>query len=94
MFPFFQAFTLFILASSVAVAAIRWRGETRRKWRLSFWIVALGFALGFGHSLNPWLAAAGAACSWWPKAKWAEIALLAYVVARCVGLLAGWADFL
>jgi hypothetical protein len=90
---FFQGITTFLLLLTLAVGALRLRTDKGRVWRLVYYLLPLLFGLGMSYSLKPWLVLAGAVFAWFPKLKWAETIVLAYIAVRCAGLLLGWPDF-
>ena len=58
-FTLFNGITLFIMAASAGVAALRIARRDRSKWPLAYYPVLLGYALGFKYSLNPWVVGGG-----------------------------------
>ena len=96
-FTLFNGITLFIMAATAGIAAIRIAGRNRSRWPLAYYPVLLGYALGFKYSLNPGWVAAGAALTLMVRAgvqplaaRIAEYAVLAYVFWRALGLLLLW----
>jgi hypothetical protein len=96
-FTLFNGITLFILALTIAIAIHRIRARKAGNWPLAYYVVALGFAFGFPYSLNLACVFAGLALAlairlgflpW--AARWAELAIWAYVLARCMALLLMW----
>ena len=83
---------------TLSMAAVRARVRPEANWPLAYYAVVAGFAVGFAYSLSWWGVGAGVLCAalarWAPGARRvarvAEFAVLAYVFARCVGLLLMW----
>lgn len=96
-FTLFNGITLFIIAATVGVAALRAAGRAGSKWPLAFYPVLLAYAIGFPYSVNPWVAGAGLLLTLMVRfgvlarpARLAEFAVLAYVLWRGLSLLMMW----
>lgn len=96
-FTLFNNLTLFVMAATVGMVAARARAPRKAVWPMAYWVLVLAFAAAFQYSLNMYLVATGilvaALLRYAPRpqpVRIAEFALLAYVFARCVGLLLMW----
>jgi len=84
----------------VLALAIAWqllRGRPGANWPLAGYAAIAGYTIAFAGGLNPYWVAAGAVCAlavrfaFYPRqVRWAEMAVMAYVVWRSVGLLLMW----
>lgn len=96
-FTLFNSITLFIMAATVGVAALRAAGRAGSKWPLAYYPLLLAYALGFPYSVRPLAAAVGLMLSLLVRfgvlalpARLAELLVLAYVFWRGVSLLMMW----
>jgi hypothetical protein len=97
-FTLFNSVTLFVMALTLWTAYARFRFRLMSNWFALYYLVILGFWLGFEGSLNTWWILAGIAgalvlrsgrargplCR---SARILELAFFAYVLWRSVGLL-------
>ena len=93
----FNGITLFLMLLTALLALARFRGNLRTNWALGYYAIALGYTLGFPYGINPWLALAGVSCalairftSWGKQVRWVELAVLAGIAWRCLGLILLW----
>ena len=96
-FTLFNGITLFIMAATLGVAALRAAGRAGSKWPLIYYPVLLAYAVAFPYSVNPLWAAGGLALSLMVRfgvfaaaARLAEFVMLAYVFWRGLALLMLW----
>ncbi len=95
----FPACTLFVMALTLAIAFARFR-RPHSRWFLLYYLVVLGFSLGFQHSLNTWWMCVGVAAGvlqrfvvagpGWMAIRAVELVFFGYVLWRGLGLLLGW----
>lgn len=96
-FTLFNGITIFIMAATAGVAALRAAGRAGSKWPLVYYPVLLAYALGFPYSVHPLWPAAGLALSLMVRfgvfafpARMAELVVLAYVFLRGLALVMLW----
>ncbi len=96
-FGLFNGITLFLMAATLGVIALRAAGRNGSKWPLVYYPVLLAYAIGFKYSVNPLWAAAGLALSMMVRfgvlalpARLAEMLVLAYVLWRGLALVMMW----
>jgi hypothetical protein len=96
-FGLFNGITLFIMAATLGVAALRAAGRNGSKWPLVYYPVLLAYALGFKYSVNPVWAVAGLVFTLMVRfgvlsvpARLAELLVLGYVLWRGLALLMMW----
>jgi len=96
-FTLFNNLTLFLMALTAGAAVLRLRGRASSSWPLAYYAAALGYTFGFEGGLNPYGVFAGLISSLlvrlgiFPRqARVVELAALAYVLWRCLGLLLLW----
>lgn len=96
-FTLFNGITIFIMAATLGVAALRAAGRAGSKWPLAYYPVLLAYAAGFPYGVNLLWAAAGLALSLMVRfgvfawaARLAELVVLAYVFLRGLALLMMW----
>lgn len=96
-FTLFNIITALVMAVTVLLLWRRVRGATTSNWPLVYYAILAAYAMGFSGSMNPYWVGLGAACGigirleYYPRLlRWPETAALAYVVWRCVALLAMW----
>jgi hypothetical protein len=92
----FNCITLFVMGLTLAMVVARAR-RSGGNWALAYYAAILAFAIGFPYSLNLFWVAAGLAAGllirFRPRnapVRVAEYGVLAYVFARCVGLILMW----
>jgi hypothetical protein len=93
----FNNVTLLLMVLTALMALARFRGDLRTNWALGYYAIVLGYALGFKHGLNLRLVLAGSACAlltrftaWGRRVRWVELAVLAGIGWRCLGLILLW----
>jgi hypothetical protein len=96
----FPACTLFVMALTLAAALARFRLRPHSRWFLLYYLVVLGFSLGFQHSLNTWWLCVGVGAGallrfagagpGWIAVRAVELVFFGYVLWRGLGLLLGW----
>jgi len=93
----FNGITISLMLLAAWLGFARLRDNLRTNWAFGFYAVALGYALGFKYSIDPWLVLAGAACALLIRfttrgrqVRWIELAVLAGVAWRCLGLILLW----
>lgn len=96
-FTLFNNLTMFVMAATLAMVLARARSRTAATWPMFYWLIVVGFALGFKYSLNLYLVAAGVLFALLVRftrrpqpARMAEFGVMAYVFTRCLGLLLMW----
>jgi hypothetical protein len=97
----FNSITLFLMAVTLGMAVARFRFRLEGAWFALYYLLILGFWLGFDGSLNTWWVASGAAAALLLRsgvvhgifrngARAAELAFFGYVLWRGLGLLLLW----
>ena len=96
-FTLFNSITLFLLALTTVTAIRRFRPDSGGNWPLVYWAIALAYTFGFSYGLHPAWVGPGTLCAIlirfgvWPSLlRWVELAALAYVAWRSVGLILLW----
>ncbi len=96
-FTLFNDLTLLVLALTLATLAGRLRGRLHANWPLAYYLVVLGHSLGFARGINGYAVAAGLVAGaaqrfdgYWQVAWAVEVAALACIAWRSIGLLLMW----
>ncbi len=96
-FGLFNAITLFVMAATLGVIALRAAGRNGSKWPLIYYPVLLAYAFGFKYSVNPLWAAAGLVLTMMVRfgvlalpGRMAELLVLGYVLWRGLALIMLW----
>ena len=96
-FTVFNGITLLVVALTIAVVWLRFRGWPASGWPLACYAVIVGYTIGFSGGLNRYWVAGGAACALairfgiFPTlARLVELLPLGYVAWRSVALLFMW----
>jgi hypothetical protein len=96
-FTLFNDITLLLMALTALVPVARFRGDPRTNWAFGYYALVLGYTLGFKHGLNLRLVLAGVACALLIRftararqVRWIELAVLAGIFWRFLGLILLW----
>lgn len=100
-FTLFNVITLFMMAATVVMAIKRFQLRLDTNWPLLYYAILVAYARSFRYSLNDYWLFTGVACALvlrfeflggiFEKAiRAVELAVLAYVLWRCLGLILGW----
>jgi hypothetical protein len=100
-FTLFNSITLFVMAATAWMAYARFRFRLDSNWLPVYYLLILGFWMGFDGSLNTWWVLAGVAAAVLLRSRLArgpfqngvrvtELGFLGYVLWRGLGLLLLW----
>ena len=100
-FTLFNSITLFTMATTLSMACARFRFRPEGAWFALYYLLILGFWMGFDGSLNTWWVASGVAAALLLRSgvvrgiyrkgvRAAELAFFGYVLWRGLGLLLLW----
>ncbi len=96
-FTIFNSATLTVMALTVGMALARSRTGPEARWPILYYVPVAAFALAFPYSLNLYWVSGGILAAllvrylpWQRPARIAELAVLAYIFIRSLGLLLLW----
>jgi len=96
-FTLFNGLTLLVLILAILIAGWRFRRPLDSNWPLVFYAAIIGHTIVFAYGLNPYGVAAGAFCAlairfgiYPTRVRFMELAPLAYLAWRAVGLILMW----
>jgi hypothetical protein len=100
-FTLFNSITLLVMAATAWTAYARWRFRVDSNWFALYYLLILGFWMGFDGSLNTWWTMAGVAGAILLRAnprcgavrngaRVLELAFFVYAMGRGLGLLLLW----
>jgi hypothetical protein len=100
-FTLFNNLTLALMALTIGTAIARFTARQESNWPLVYYLLLVAYWKAFQGGLNGYWVLAGVACGLLLRYEFlggiplkivraAELAVFAYMLWRCVGLLLGW----